>query len=145
MSTINKQAQQLLEPIVSNKKVGQYQQIIINVGDLASLCKPGNFVAINVGGSSSSMILSATGNVDQQAAVINASNSPRRQRPEAWCKAMLAQSMFRLPASGASKRAARAVHGKRCKICCHHGAPKARRACRAWPGSVSMTKPNERG
>jgi dihydroorotate dehydrogenase electron transfer subunit len=57
MSQINKSAQQLLAPIISNKKVGQYQQIIINVGDLASLCKPGNFVAINVGGSSSSMIL----------------------------------------------------------------------------------------
>ena len=57
MSHINKSAQQLLAPIISNKKVGQYQQIIINVGDLASLCRPGNFVAINVGGSSSSMIL----------------------------------------------------------------------------------------
>jgi dihydroorotate dehydrogenase electron transfer subunit len=57
MSQINKSAQQLLAPIVSNKRVGQYHQIIINVGDLASLCKPGNFVAINVGGDSSSMIL----------------------------------------------------------------------------------------
>jgi len=57
MSTINKQAQQLLVPIVSNKKVGQYHQIIVNVGDLAGACKPGNFVAINVGGDSSSMIL----------------------------------------------------------------------------------------
>ena len=54
---INRSAQQLLAPIVSNKKVGQYQQIIINIGDLASVCKPGNFVAINVGGSSSSMVL----------------------------------------------------------------------------------------
>ena len=57
MSQINMSAAQLLAPIVSNKKVGQYHQIIINVGDLASLCKPGNFVAINVGGDSSSMIL----------------------------------------------------------------------------------------
>jgi len=57
MSQINKSAAQLLAPIVSNKKVGQYNQIIINIGDLASLCKPGNFVAINVGGDSSSMIL----------------------------------------------------------------------------------------
>ena len=57
MSQINKNAAQLLAPIVSNKKVGQYHQIIINVGDLASLCKPGNFVAINVGGDSSNMIL----------------------------------------------------------------------------------------
>jgi dihydroorotate dehydrogenase electron transfer subunit len=57
MMQINKSAQQLLAPIVSNKKVGQYQQIIINIGDLANVCKPGNFVAINVGGSSSSMVL----------------------------------------------------------------------------------------
>lgn len=57
MSHINRSAQQLLAPIISNKKVGQYQQIIINVGDIAALCKPGNFVAINVGGTSSSMIL----------------------------------------------------------------------------------------
>ena len=57
MSQINKSAAQLLAPIVSNKKVGQYHQIIINIGDLAALCKPGNFVAINVGGDSSSMIL----------------------------------------------------------------------------------------
>ena len=57
MMQINRSAQQLLAPIISNKKVGQYQQIIINIGDLASVCKPGNFVAINVGGSSSSMVL----------------------------------------------------------------------------------------
>jgi dihydroorotate dehydrogenase electron transfer subunit len=57
MSQINKSAQQLLAPIVSNKKVGQYHQIIVNVGDLAAMCKPGNFVAINVGGDTSSMIL----------------------------------------------------------------------------------------
>jgi len=57
MSQINKSAQQLLAPIVSNKKVGQYHQIIVNVGDLAAVCKPGNFVAINVGGDTSSMIL----------------------------------------------------------------------------------------
>jgi len=57
MMQINRSAQQLLAPIVSNKKVGQYQQIIINIGDLANVCKPGNFVAINVGGSSSNMVL----------------------------------------------------------------------------------------
>ena len=57
MSQINKSAQQLLAPIVSNKKLGQYHQIIVNVGDLAGACKPGNFVAINVGGDTSSMIL----------------------------------------------------------------------------------------
>lgn len=57
MSQINRNAKQLIAPIVSNKKVGQYHQIIVNVGDLAQTCKPGNFVAINVGGDSSKMIL----------------------------------------------------------------------------------------
>ena len=54
---INKSAKQLLAPIVSNKKVGQYHQIIINIGDTAAACKPGNFVAISVGGDSSLMVL----------------------------------------------------------------------------------------
>lgn len=57
MAQINRNAKQLLAPIVSNKRVGQYHQIIVNVGDLAQTCKPGNFVAINVGGDSSRMIL----------------------------------------------------------------------------------------
>lgn len=57
MSLINRSAKQLIAPIVSNKKVGKYHQIIVNVGDLAEFCKPGNFVAINVGGDSSRMIL----------------------------------------------------------------------------------------
>lgn len=57
MMQINKSAKQLLAPIVSNKRVGQYHQIIINVGDVAAACKPGNFVAISVGGDSSRMVL----------------------------------------------------------------------------------------
>jgi dihydroorotate dehydrogenase electron transfer subunit len=57
MSQINRSAKQLLAPVLSNKKVGQYHQLIINVGELAATCKPGNFVAINVGGDSSSMVL----------------------------------------------------------------------------------------
>ena len=57
MTQINKSAKQLLAPIVSNKKVGQYHQIIINIGDTAAACKPGNFVAISVGGDSSLMVL----------------------------------------------------------------------------------------
>jgi dihydroorotate dehydrogenase electron transfer subunit len=50
MTQINKSAAQLNAMIVSNKRVGQYHQIIINVGDNAEKCKPGNFVAISVGG-----------------------------------------------------------------------------------------------
>lgn len=57
MTQINKHAKQLLAPIVSNKRVGQYHQIIINIGEIATNCKPGNFVAISVGGGSSSMVL----------------------------------------------------------------------------------------
>lgn len=57
MATINKNAQQILAPIISNKRVGQYHQIILNIGDLASHCKPGNFVAIKVGGTQSAMVL----------------------------------------------------------------------------------------
>jgi dihydroorotate dehydrogenase electron transfer subunit len=57
MTQINKNAKQLLAPIVSNKRVGQYHQIIINIGDVAVNCKPGNFVAISVGGDSSRMVL----------------------------------------------------------------------------------------
>ena len=57
MAQINRSAQQILAPIVSNKKVGQYHQIILNIGELATTCKPGNFVAISVGGDNSRMIL----------------------------------------------------------------------------------------
>jgi dihydroorotate dehydrogenase electron transfer subunit len=57
MTQINKNAKQLLVPVVSNKRVGQYHQIILNIGDLAAVCKPGNFVAISVGGDTSRMVL----------------------------------------------------------------------------------------
>ena len=57
MSEINKNARQILAPILSNKRVGQYHQILISVGEIASVCKPGNFVAISVGGESSRMVL----------------------------------------------------------------------------------------
>ena len=57
MATINKNAAQIHAIVVSNKRVGQYHQLIINIGDLAATCKPGNFVAINVGGESSRMVL----------------------------------------------------------------------------------------
>lgn len=57
MSQINRNAKQLIAPILSNKRVGQYHQIIVNVGEIAATCKPGNFVAISVGGDSSRMVL----------------------------------------------------------------------------------------
>ena len=57
MAGINRSAAQLLATIVGNKKVGQYHQILISVGDLVAQCKPGNFVAISVGGPNSKMVL----------------------------------------------------------------------------------------
>ena len=57
MAGINKSAAQIRANVVSNKRVGQYHQLIINIGDLAQSCRPGNFVAINVGGENSRMIL----------------------------------------------------------------------------------------
>ena len=57
MGTINKSAIQLNATILSNKRVGSYHQILINVGDVVKNCRPGNFSAISVGGDSSKMIL----------------------------------------------------------------------------------------
>ena len=57
MSTINKSAVQQIATIHSNKRVGAYHQILINVGEMVKSCRPGNFVAISVGGDSSRMIL----------------------------------------------------------------------------------------
>ena len=57
MNTINKSAVQQIATIHSNKRVGAYHQILINVGEMVQSCRPGNFVAISVGGDSSRMIL----------------------------------------------------------------------------------------
>ena len=57
MTTINRGATHAFATVLSNKRVGQYHQILLGVGDLVKACKPGNFVAIKVGGDSSRMIL----------------------------------------------------------------------------------------
>jgi dihydroorotate dehydrogenase electron transfer subunit len=57
MSPINRHARQISATILSNKRVGQYHQLLINIEDLAQHARPGNFVAISVGGENSSMIL----------------------------------------------------------------------------------------
>ena len=57
MATINKSALQQVVTVVSNKRIGAYHQILLNVGDVVKSCRPGNFVAIKVGGVSSKMIL----------------------------------------------------------------------------------------
>ena len=54
---MNPRASQISAELLSNKKVGAYHHMIFSVGDIASLAKPGNFVAIAVGGESSSMVL----------------------------------------------------------------------------------------
>ena len=54
---MNRFAQQVSAEIVSNKRVGAYHHMVISVGDIATHAKPGNFVAISVGGTGSSMIL----------------------------------------------------------------------------------------
>lgn len=57
MSTINRGAEHMIATVLGNKRVGQYHQILLGVGDLVKTCKPGNFVAIKVGGDSSRMVL----------------------------------------------------------------------------------------
>ncbi len=57
VSTINRAAAQLNATVLANKRVGQYHQIVFGIGDLVKSCRPGNFVAIKVGGDSSRMIL----------------------------------------------------------------------------------------
>ena len=57
MSSINKSAVQLNAVIIANKRIGAYHQIILSVGEIVKECRPGNFIAISVGGDSSRMIL----------------------------------------------------------------------------------------
>lgn len=57
MMGINRNATQMMAEIVSNKRVGAYNHIVFAVGDIASHAKPGNFVAIAVGGPNSAMVL----------------------------------------------------------------------------------------
>ncbi len=54
---INTRAAQINAELISNKRVGSYHHMVFSVGDIAAQAKPGNFVAISVGGESSSMVL----------------------------------------------------------------------------------------
>jgi dihydroorotate dehydrogenase electron transfer subunit len=54
---INRSAVQINAEVISNKKVGPYHHMVFAVGQVAAACKPGNFVAISVGGSQSALIL----------------------------------------------------------------------------------------
>ena len=57
MMGINSNAKQVMAEIISNKKVGAYHHMVFAVGDLATSAKPGNFVAISVGGENSGLVL----------------------------------------------------------------------------------------
>lgn len=57
MSSINRYAQQITATVASNKRIGQYHQILLNIGEVVHNCRPGNFVAITVGGENSGLIL----------------------------------------------------------------------------------------
>ena len=54
---MNRFAEQVDAEIISNKKVGAYHHIVLSVGRIAANFRPGNFVAIAVGGPGSSMVL----------------------------------------------------------------------------------------
>ena len=54
---INQRAIQTSVEVLSNKRVGAYNHMVFAVGDMATYARPGNFVAISVGGQSSSLIL----------------------------------------------------------------------------------------
>jgi dihydroorotate dehydrogenase electron transfer subunit len=57
MMGINTNAKQVFAEVVSNKKVGAYHHMVFAVGELANSAKPGNFVAISVGGENSQLVL----------------------------------------------------------------------------------------
>jgi len=57
MSTINPRAVQTSAEVISNKKVGAYHHMVFAVDGLAQSARPGNFVAIAVGGEASSLVL----------------------------------------------------------------------------------------
>ena len=54
---MNPRAVQIAAELISNKRVGAYHHMVFSVGDLAAQARPGNFVAIAVGGESSAMVL----------------------------------------------------------------------------------------
>lgn len=54
---INSKAIQRSVEVIANKKVGSYNHMVFAVGEMAARTRPGNFVAISVGGPSSSLIL----------------------------------------------------------------------------------------
>ena len=54
---INKQATHIQAILASNRRIGVYHQLVLEIGELVKYVKPGNFIAIAVGGPGSSMVL----------------------------------------------------------------------------------------
>ena len=54
---INPRATQMDAEVLSNKRLGSYHHIVLAVNELAGYARPGNFVAISVGGAGSAMVL----------------------------------------------------------------------------------------
>ena len=54
---INPRATQMDAEVLSNKRLGSYHHIVLAVNELAGYARPGNFVAISVGGVGSAMVL----------------------------------------------------------------------------------------
>ena len=73
---INKNAAQIKSELLSNKKVGPYHHMVFAVGEMAAHSKPGNFVAISVGGEQSALILRRAFAV-YRACLLYTSPSPR--------------------------------------------------------------------
>jgi dihydroorotate dehydrogenase electron transfer subunit len=56
-AAINKAAACVLAEVVSNKKHGRYHHIVLAVDEIAESAKPGNFIAVKVGGAGTGMVL----------------------------------------------------------------------------------------
>ena len=54
---INKNATHIQAILISNRRIGVYHQLVLEIGDLVKYVKPGNFIAISVGGDFSKMVL----------------------------------------------------------------------------------------
>lgn len=57
MSVINPRAVQMQAEVISNKRVGAYHHMVFAVDEIAQSARPGNFVAISVGGEGSALVL----------------------------------------------------------------------------------------
>lgn len=57
LSTINRHAQQITGTVIANKRIGAYHQILLGIGPSVTTVRPGNFIAVRVGGEDTKMVL----------------------------------------------------------------------------------------